>query len=171
MREKYRFRKWLFNKVLKPIWIINGDEELGLRILGTNLWYYKHPTPMIAETGCSKGTWKTTRKREFGEVVLSAIDKTTINPPKKAGMSDVLHSEARGPKFVESARIMIRQKGACSSSVYILCALCPFSSSTSGLPAHCNGAGFRGESTLEDPLAVESARQYLHDCGEEASIP
>lgn len=52
--------------LLHPRWIVNDAGELGIRVLGVNLWYYKWPEPMLADYG-----WRYAEKREFGECVKS----------------------------------------------------------------------------------------------------
>ena len=63
--------KWIFCVVFRARWIVSLGEdsgELGLRIMGVNLWYYKWEDPMIAYNR----PWRFATKREFGEVVRSA---------------------------------------------------------------------------------------------------
>lgn len=64
-------KEFFVRKVMKVRWIVNSSGEMGVRVFGINLWYYKWPEPMIAETGCDGGTWRYAEKREFGETVKS----------------------------------------------------------------------------------------------------
>jgi len=69
---KKRLLEWLFINVLRARWIVSEEEnaegELGLRILGVNLFYYKWPDPMLAGY-----KWRFAEKREFGEVIRSRV--------------------------------------------------------------------------------------------------
>lgn len=68
MRDK--LVKFFVDKVLRPRWVVCTDNgEMGLRVLGVNLWYYKWPEPMVAPSY----PWKVAGKREFGETVKSQI--------------------------------------------------------------------------------------------------
>lgn len=70
------FKKWFFTNVLRARWVVNNDGELGLRIMGQNLWYYKWPEPMVETTGTDdEGYWQFANKREFGETVKSRKNK------------------------------------------------------------------------------------------------
>jgi hypothetical protein len=62
--------KKFIEKVMKPRWIVNVNDELGIRILGINFWYYKWPDPIINGTD-EYATWRIADKREFGEVIHS----------------------------------------------------------------------------------------------------
>ena len=72
---------WFVLNVLRPRWIVNGIGEMGLRILGVNLYYYKWPEPLVYErypngsTGDSDAArrWRVAHKREFGETVQTAF--------------------------------------------------------------------------------------------------
>ena len=64
-------KKFIVERIMKARWIVNTDGELGIRICGINMWYYKWPEPMVAETGCDGGSWRYADKREFGEVIHS----------------------------------------------------------------------------------------------------
>lgn len=64
-------KKTIVETMLKPRWIINRTGELGIRVCGINMWYYKHDIPMIAECSDDFGEWRVIEKREFGEVILS----------------------------------------------------------------------------------------------------
>ena len=68
-------KEFLVRKIMNPKWIVNSHGELGIRVFGINLWYYKWPEPMISEDGIGEpGSWWTyAEKREFGEVVKSII--------------------------------------------------------------------------------------------------
>ena len=61
------FKKFIY-WMLKPRWIVDNDNCLGLRLcrLGLNLVYYKWPEPMISTDG-----WRFAAKREFGETIRS----------------------------------------------------------------------------------------------------
>lgn len=59
--------------ILQARWIINNNGELGIRILGLNLWYYKWNTPIISYKDEYK-SWRVIRKREFGEVIKPTED-------------------------------------------------------------------------------------------------
>lgn len=66
--------KWFVALVLLPRWIVNEYGELGLRIGGINLWYYKWPDPIIG----GYKAWRVIEKREFGETIKSS--KTALDP-------------------------------------------------------------------------------------------
>jgi len=63
--------RWFVEKVLRPRWIVNGGGELGLRILGVNVCYYKYDTPIYYDANGECGPWRYALKREFGECVIS----------------------------------------------------------------------------------------------------
>lgn len=72
LRDKFHFiLEWVVIKLLRTRWIVSiGEEdtgELGIRIAGINLWYYKWPDPMVD----TQRPFRNADKREFGEVVLS----------------------------------------------------------------------------------------------------
>lgn len=60
-------------EVLRARWIVSLPHEgspggeMGLRVGGVNLWYYKWGDPMVA----NGIPWRFANKREFGEVVRS----------------------------------------------------------------------------------------------------
>jgi len=56
--------KFFVEKIMRPTWIINSHEEMGIRVLGINLWYYKWPDPTIFNSGEYK-IWRIAAKREF----------------------------------------------------------------------------------------------------------
>lgn len=67
-------KKWIVENILKARWIVNGNGEMGIRVLGINMWYYKLPEPLIAQNEIGDppseyDTWRIADKREFGEVV------------------------------------------------------------------------------------------------------
>lgn len=62
-------------------WIVSTDSEpgeLGIRIFGLNLWYYKWQTPMAATRG-----WRVADKREFGEAIKSTATISAVLSGKK----------------------------------------------------------------------------------------
>lgn len=68
--------EFIFVRVLRARWIVGttaneNQGEMGLRIMGVNLWYYKWSEPMIVPNSNEYG-WKVARKREFGETVKSS---------------------------------------------------------------------------------------------------
>lgn len=67
--------KFIVDKIIKPVWIVGIGEgnhgELGIRILGINLWYYKWPEPMHVSNSYKPYAWKIADKREFGETIKS----------------------------------------------------------------------------------------------------
>lgn len=77
------FIAWL----LRARWIVNSGGEMGIRVLGVNLFYYKYDTPIIygAQGECSG--WRPVFKREFGECVISKYPQTEW-PQAKGGSGD-----------------------------------------------------------------------------------
>lgn len=70
-------KRWFINKIMRPFWIVNAADELGIRVFGINLWYYKWSDPLIAkkeknDPDSEYDKWRIADKREFGEVILSA---------------------------------------------------------------------------------------------------
>ncbi len=61
--------KMLIDNIVKPKWVVDHDGCLGLRILGVNLVYYKHPEPTVS----FQGGWRYTEELEFGEVILTEL--------------------------------------------------------------------------------------------------
>lgn len=63
-----------FVRLMNPRWIVGTSEnnkyELGIRVFGINLWYYKWPEPMLADDA-EDYCFRIADKREFGEVILS----------------------------------------------------------------------------------------------------
>lgn len=55
--------------ILKPRWIANEDNELGLSIRGIQFYYYKWSDPTIK----FHSKYRIMEKREFGEVIESKI--------------------------------------------------------------------------------------------------
>lgn len=62
---------WLVDRLLQPTWVVltdnEGQEEVGIRILGVNFLYYKWPEALVADPGEYK--WRLPHKREFGESI------------------------------------------------------------------------------------------------------
>ena len=60
-------------QIMRPRWIVGTGTanagELGIRVLGINLWYYKWPEPMPVDS--KRYPYRIARKREFGEVVTN----------------------------------------------------------------------------------------------------
>lgn len=57
--------RWFVEKVLKPRWIKSPNtEELGLRILGVNIYYYKRSEPIV-----EVGSFRYVREKEFGHTI------------------------------------------------------------------------------------------------------
>lgn len=94
MKEK--FIKWFFFRVLGVQWIrscgstLPGEEgsnagELGIRIGGTNFFYYKDSEPLIA----GNQSWRPVKKREFGEVIRAMNEKNRA--VFSMGMSGGIH--------------------------------------------------------------------------------
>ena len=82
MRKRFTLKNvWMFiiNFTGRPRWVVNEDGEMGIRIFGVNLWYYKWETPLIAwdwvrsegEEKSEYANWRYAEKREFDEVVRS----------------------------------------------------------------------------------------------------
>lgn len=72
--KKKTLTEWFVENIMKAQWIVNSNDELGIRVFGINLWYYKYSEPMISENGIGKeGKWRFAEKREFGEVIHSRI--------------------------------------------------------------------------------------------------
>lgn len=59
---------WFVENVLRPVWIVNEFGEMGIRVLGVNLYYYKWDTPLYTQQDVK---WRVAYKREFGECVHS----------------------------------------------------------------------------------------------------
>lgn len=70
MKYLTKFKNTITKNVLKPTWITNSSNELGIRILNINFWYYKDSTPIIG-TSDDNSYWRPVTKREFGEVIHS----------------------------------------------------------------------------------------------------
>lgn len=77
---KYTFRQlirvfiqWIFINVLRARWIVGTGEEcnreLGLRIMGVCMFYYKYPTPLICVYNPPE--YRIAEFREFGETIKS----------------------------------------------------------------------------------------------------
>lgn len=82
---KDKLFNWLINDVLKARWIVSVPDqdaneaetndfdrfggELGLRIGGINLWYYKYSDPMVTVSR----RWRQATKREFGDTIHSIL--------------------------------------------------------------------------------------------------
>lgn len=64
-------REFIVNRVFRARWIVSGDGEMGIRILGINLWYFKWSDPIVGGEDASYKNWREAKKREFGEVVKS----------------------------------------------------------------------------------------------------
>lgn len=80
---------------------------------------------------------------------------------------DVPHSKARGPQFVVMAKRIIESGGDCINFSRSECNNCPFAFTYNPTHDLCHVAGFSSVGVGPDPILVESARQYLRDCGEE----
>lgn len=69
-----RVKQFFVTHILRAKWIVTAEDEgpgeLGIRVLGINLWYYKWTDPMLANYA-----WRRARKREFGDVVKSIRDE------------------------------------------------------------------------------------------------
>lgn len=53
---------WFISKILRPRWIKSArSEELGIRILGVNIYYYKRKEPVIYA-----GPFRYVDEKEFG---------------------------------------------------------------------------------------------------------
>lgn len=79
--EKEIRHGFFIDKILNPRWIVSSNGELGIRVAGINMWYYKWPTPMIfnnKEISSEYKNWRYAEKREFGESIISEL-----NPLKK----------------------------------------------------------------------------------------
>jgi len=66
--------KWIVEKIVKPIFIVNEYGELGVRVFGVNCYYYKRETPLFYGTHDNEPRWRHIFKREFGECVISKFD-------------------------------------------------------------------------------------------------
>ena len=64
---KNKILNYVFINLLRARWIVGEENELGLRIMGVNLIYYKWPEPMMSESK----EWRFAEKREFGETIRS----------------------------------------------------------------------------------------------------
>lgn len=66
-------KKFFVERVMKARWIVSLYGELGIRVFGINLWYYKWPDPCLFDSNDSeyKHGWRYAEKREFGEVIKS----------------------------------------------------------------------------------------------------
>lgn len=64
---KNKLLNYIFINLLRSRWIAGEENELGLRIVGVNLIYYKWPEPIVSDSD----KWRFAGKREFGEIVRS----------------------------------------------------------------------------------------------------
>lgn len=62
--------KFFVEKIMKARWIVNSSGEMGIRVFGINLWYYKWPEPLVGQSDDSP-YWRVAEKREFDETVKS----------------------------------------------------------------------------------------------------
>lgn len=66
------FRRFVVEHIIRPRWVVNSDNEMGIRIFGVCCYYYKHSEPLIYSGNDPESpSWDFARKREFGEVVKS----------------------------------------------------------------------------------------------------
>jgi hypothetical protein len=62
--------KFFVEKIMKARWIVNSSGEMGIRIFGINMWYYKWPEPLVGNSD-DNTYWRVADKREFGETIKS----------------------------------------------------------------------------------------------------
>lgn len=71
MELMWKIREWFFCSVLRARWIIGSDNDLGLRIMGVNLYYYKSSKPIVS---FDEVEYREVYNKEFGH---------SITPPAK----------------------------------------------------------------------------------------
>lgn len=69
IKIRMSLREFIANHIFRARWIVNGDGDMGIRVLGINMWYFKWSDPVVSKEWSEK--WREAKKREFGEVVKS----------------------------------------------------------------------------------------------------
>jgi len=56
---------WFVKNIIRPRWIMHpGTGELGIRIFGVNVYYYKRKEPIFLV-----GSWRYVQEKEFGNSI------------------------------------------------------------------------------------------------------
>ena len=73
---KNKIISYIFINIFKARWVSillndspDNKRDLGLRIMGVNLMYYKWPDPIVCDP--KESTWRVMNKREFGKSIMA----------------------------------------------------------------------------------------------------
>jgi len=77
-----RARRWIVARLMRPVWIVSVEGELGLRILGLNLLYHGSSRPLI---GLHEEYWREVGRAEFGEVIRVAGQWERVGEASRPG--------------------------------------------------------------------------------------